>query len=71
MTCSYLPYRREVYKQKRFQQRRDAEQQREMVRCHSVHTIKVCRMQPSDGEYGIIWRGYMSVKFAKRLNTWR
>ena len=49
--------------------RRDAEWQREKIWCHSVRTIKVLRMQPSDGEYDIIWRSYMSVKFAKRLNT--
>ena len=49
--------------------RRDAELHCEQIRCHSVRTIKVLRMQPLDGEYDIIWQSYMSVKFAKRLNT--
>ena len=51
--------------------RRNAEWYREKIRCHSVRTIKVLRMQPLNGDYDIIWRSYMSVKFAKRLNTWR
>ena len=34
-----------------------------------VRTIKVLRMQPSDGEYDIRWRSYMFVKIEKRLNT--
>ena len=47
----------------------DAEQHREKIWCHSVRTINVLRMQSSDGEYDIIWRIYMSVKFGKCLNA--
>ena len=49
--------------------RRDAELNRDNIWCHSVRSIKVLRMQPSDEDYDIIWRSCMSVKFAKRLHT--
>ena len=39
---------------------RDAELHREKIWCHRARTSKVLRMQPSDGEYDIIRRSYMS-----------
>ena len=45
--------------------RRDAKFNREQTLCHIVRKSKDLQMPPSGEAYDIIWRSYVSVKFAK------